>query len=355
MNAGFVKLHRQLLDWEWYDDKNCRLVFIHCLLKANFKDKRWKGQEIKRGSFVTSLGKLSGEIGISKQQLRTVLAKLSKTGEITHSSSNSNTLITLCKYNEYQGVASENENKITHEQHTSNTRATHEQHTDNKRITTTKEGKKERREEVPPVQVPFDLEKARTSIEAKFGTGVELLKNLQSEQKKQTGIELTEQQISFAYVSFLQKGMVETYRGRIKEEYQLFAKLFHWIGQQHRFENINQTIKEVPEHENLEEYLIENYTAKTLTLYRKNGKLEEWASKFKEHRFKLTNIAKAYENPKITAMLLFEVAFLPIGKKLSGSTADRKIESFKRYVGGLSDFLIKKGDIRELLLNRKNK
>ena len=38
---GWIKLHRNLLDWEWYSDiKVCR-VFLHLLLTANFKDGNW--------------------------------------------------------------------------------------------------------------------------------------------------------------------------------------------------------------------------------------------------------------------------------------------------------------------------
>ena len=49
MNDGWVKLHRQLLDWEWYTDINTKVVFLHCLIKANWEDKRWRGVVIKRG------------------------------------------------------------------------------------------------------------------------------------------------------------------------------------------------------------------------------------------------------------------------------------------------------------------
>ena len=37
MNDGFIKLHRKIVDWEWYDDINRNFRFIyHLLLKANF-------------------------------------------------------------------------------------------------------------------------------------------------------------------------------------------------------------------------------------------------------------------------------------------------------------------------------
>ena len=49
MNQGFILLHRKLLEWEWYTDHNTKMVFIHCLLKANFEKKEWRGVVIERG------------------------------------------------------------------------------------------------------------------------------------------------------------------------------------------------------------------------------------------------------------------------------------------------------------------
>jgi hypothetical protein len=144
---GFVKLHRQLIEWEWYEDINCRLTFIHCLLVANFKPKKWRGYDIKRGQFIGSLGKLSESIGISKQQLRTVLDKFEKTGEMTSEGQGNNTLFTVLNYDDYQDIKQDNQNPATHRQHASNTPPTQEQHTANTGATTTKEGKKEKKEE----------------------------------------------------------------------------------------------------------------------------------------------------------------------------------------------------------------
>ncbi len=59
MNNGWIKLHRQFTDWEWYTDHNTLIVFIHCLLKANHKDRKWRGEIIKRGEFFTGLEKFS--------------------------------------------------------------------------------------------------------------------------------------------------------------------------------------------------------------------------------------------------------------------------------------------------------
>ena len=83
MDGGFIKIDRGILDWEWYSDINTTRLFIHLILKANWKDGRFQGQEIKRGSFVTSYLKLAEETELTVNQVRTSLNKLKSTGEIT--------------------------------------------------------------------------------------------------------------------------------------------------------------------------------------------------------------------------------------------------------------------------------
>lgn len=128
MDKGWIKLHRQFLEWEWYDEPNCLRVFIHCLLKANHKDKRYRGDVIKRGTFVTSLEILSFELNLTVQQIRTVFDKLESTGEINRQSNRRGTILSICNYNSYQNEESKNNkqdnNKITGKQQTSNRKLT---------------------------------------------------------------------------------------------------------------------------------------------------------------------------------------------------------------------------------------
>jgi len=135
-NLGFVKLHRSILNWEWYDDINTKIVFFHLLLKANFENKKWKGQEIKRGSLITSREKLAKEIGLTIQQTRSCLNKLKSTSEITIKTTSQFTLITIENYRLYQNQ--ENENNQQNNQQT-NHQITNEQPTNNQQITITKE------------------------------------------------------------------------------------------------------------------------------------------------------------------------------------------------------------------------
>lgn len=115
---GWVKLHRQLLEWEWYTDANVSRLFIHCLLKANHKDGSWKGIKIKRGQFITSLDRLSAETSLSKSQLRTALKKLKSTHEIAHQSTSQHTVITVICYDSYQGDSTQDDTPIANQSQT---------------------------------------------------------------------------------------------------------------------------------------------------------------------------------------------------------------------------------------------
>ena len=102
MYAVYIKLHRKLLEWEWYSDTNVKIVFLHCLLMANHDDTKWRGATIERGTFVTSYDKMSRELHISVKALRLALDKLKKTGELAIKGANHGTTIEVVKYEEYQ-------------------------------------------------------------------------------------------------------------------------------------------------------------------------------------------------------------------------------------------------------------
>lgn len=125
---SFIKLHRDLLDWEWFKDSKMVHFFLFLLLKANHEDKQWKGIEIKRGQLIAGLHSLSVQSGISTQSIRTCIKRLKSTGELTTKSTNKYSIITICNYHKYQ-------DKLTGK---STDKLTNHQQTNNKQITTNK-------------------------------------------------------------------------------------------------------------------------------------------------------------------------------------------------------------------------
>lgn len=128
MGDGWIKLFRRFLEWEWYDQTSMVRLFLHLLLKANYEDKKWHGIVIKRGQLVTSFTNLSAETGLSIQVVRSCLDKLQSTGEVNKQSTSQYTIITVCKFADYQQVEES-------EQQTNNKPTTSEQQTCNKRVT----------------------------------------------------------------------------------------------------------------------------------------------------------------------------------------------------------------------------
>lgn len=99
---GWIKIHRKLLDWQWYGVINVRLTFLHLLIVANHKDNYVYGNKVLRGQYLTSYDRLAKEVGITPMELRGALAKLESTGEINKQTTNKYTIITICNYDSYQ-------------------------------------------------------------------------------------------------------------------------------------------------------------------------------------------------------------------------------------------------------------
>jgi hypothetical protein len=100
--SSWIKLHRSLKDWEWYDDHNATRLLLHLLISVNYKDKEWKGQTIKAGTYVTSWENLAKEIGLSVKQTRVAMDKLERSKEVARYTTNKWQAITLIKWDKLQ-------------------------------------------------------------------------------------------------------------------------------------------------------------------------------------------------------------------------------------------------------------
>lgn len=129
--SGWIKLHRSILDFEWYEDANTMRTFLHLLLSANHEPRKWKGTFVERGQVITSRDHLATDLKLSVQQIRTALSKLEKSENITIKSTKRFTVITVCNYGTYQS-----EEVAINQQ--SNPPVTINQPTDNQQVTTNK-------------------------------------------------------------------------------------------------------------------------------------------------------------------------------------------------------------------------
>ena len=133
---SYIKLDRKITEWEWFTDGNTLKLWVYLLANAQYKDTKFKGIEIKRGQIITGRKKLAESLGMSERQIRSCLKHLEKTQEVTIKSTNRYSLITIVKYDFYQGGGDESDQQS--DQQATNKRPTSDHNTRKK------EGKKER-------------------------------------------------------------------------------------------------------------------------------------------------------------------------------------------------------------------
>ena len=190
----WIKLYRKICDWGWYHEPNMVHLYVYFMLKAklvinnNSRSEAWQ--------LNSTLRLLTKATGISEKSIRTCLARLQRTGEISYlpGVAHKQSVITICNYDSYQAAkistntvltqerhnniesVSEHNNSqisaqkernitrcnydsyqatknstntvLTQEQHSSNTVLTQEQHSSNTALTTLKEYKNKRIKEI---------------------------------------------------------------------------------------------------------------------------------------------------------------------------------------------------------------
>ena len=190
----WIKLYRKICDWGWYHEPNMVHLYVYFMLKAKLvinNDSRSEAWQLN-----STLRLLTKATGISEKSIRTCLARLQRTGEISYlpGVAHKQSVITLCNYDSYQATkistntvltqerhnniesVSEHNNSqisaqkeqditrcnydsyqatknstntvLTQEQHSSNTVLTQEQHSSNTALTTIKEYKNKRIKEI---------------------------------------------------------------------------------------------------------------------------------------------------------------------------------------------------------------
>ena len=103
---SWIKLHRKLLDSDVFKKPDHLKIWTYLLLKASHRGKVFKhGNQIlkiKPGSFVSGRQKIAEETGFSESKIRRFLEAKKATNKITIKSTKQYSVITICKYSDYQ-------------------------------------------------------------------------------------------------------------------------------------------------------------------------------------------------------------------------------------------------------------
>lgn len=112
MPDGYIKISRSILDWEWWPDINTSRVFIYILLKANWKEGKFKGKVIPRGSLVASIASIAAGTGLTPDEVRTAIRHLVDSNNLTKQTTNRYSVFSVVGYDSYQDTSQANPKQI---------------------------------------------------------------------------------------------------------------------------------------------------------------------------------------------------------------------------------------------------
>lgn len=137
--AGWIKVHRQLMDSPIFDNEKLFKVFMYCLMKASHKEhKQLVGKQViilKPGQFVFGRKKASAEANMSASTLWSYMLTLKNLDTIDIRSNNKFSVVTIVNWGLYQQEeenydSKRNNKRTTDEQQINNKRTTNEQQMD---------------------------------------------------------------------------------------------------------------------------------------------------------------------------------------------------------------------------------
>lgn len=121
---GWIKLHRKIVNWEWFSDSQTFHVFMYLLIHACQKEKKWRGISVKRGQVITGRKSMAKTLGITEQSIRTCINRLKSTSELTIKTTNRYSVITLVNFEKYQLIDTLSTNQSTSQSPTTNQQLT---------------------------------------------------------------------------------------------------------------------------------------------------------------------------------------------------------------------------------------
>ena len=233
----WIKLYRKICDWGWYHEPNMVHLYVYFMLKAKLvinNDSRSEAWQLN-----STLRLLTKATGISEKSIRTCLARLQRTGEISYlpGVAHKQSVITLCNYDSYQAAKISTNTVLTQERHnniesvsehnnsqisaqkerditrcnydsyqatknSTNTVLTQEQHSSNTALTTLKEYKNKRIKEIKNIDDDIAHVREGDFVEVLEVTDVKK-ENEQKKSSKESFAELVK--VEAAWLAAIQK------------------------------------------------------------------------------------------------------------------------------------------------------
>lgn len=102
-DAGYIKIYRDIRDWQFWDKPRHTAVWVHLLVDANWKDNAWKyGKPLKRGELIISQRAYAERCGIDRKTLMTILKDFEEAGQLITEAGPEGTRIQILNYEKYQ-------------------------------------------------------------------------------------------------------------------------------------------------------------------------------------------------------------------------------------------------------------
>lgn len=102
---GWIKISRDITDWQHYQEPSVVMVFLDLLLHARYEDSWFKGVRVKRGENVNSIRTMAQRLGMSVNTVQSALKKLVASGEITRTAYKYGMKTTINNYDIFQSVS----------------------------------------------------------------------------------------------------------------------------------------------------------------------------------------------------------------------------------------------------------
>lgn len=136
LNLGYVRLYRNLINSEIFQNEKLLKIFIWCLLKATYKERiQIVGRtsiELKEGQFVFGRNKASLELNMPPSTVWDYMKLLKKMKTINIKSNNKYSIVTIEKWDTYQSKDINYDNKSNNKTNNKSTSNSQPIDTDNK-------------------------------------------------------------------------------------------------------------------------------------------------------------------------------------------------------------------------------